>query len=108
MKKLTVIGLSFLALLIVFLPVANGTEAIKKGETLFNEYGCNKCHANGEKLKGILHSDKYKEEGKLEAAINKCIQTAAKRDALDPKSEDMKNLIQYIRSFDEYHQDDTK
>ena len=113
MKAIKILLLSLLMCGLVFSSVfAMGN--IEKGKALFNDpkaFGgtadksCASCHPNG---KGLEKSGaKGKKDWKnpagswtsLEDVINVCILMADKGKALDPKSEDMKNLVAYIKSL---------
>jgi cytochrome c len=82
----------------------------ERGRTLFNDAkfaggtkACNSCHADG---KGLEYSADKKEFGimgktqkSLEEAVNFCIVNANKGKAIDPKSDQMKDLVAYIKSL---------
>jgi len=84
----------------------------EKGKQLFNDTNlsggttgksCNTCHPNGRGLeetggKKVWHmmGKKYKD---LEGVINYDIETALHGKSLDPKSQDMQDLIAYIKSL---------
>jgi len=85
---------------------------IEKGKTLFNDpmaFGgksgksCGTCHPNGQGLeKAATRKEWTNPAGKwtsLEDAINVCIVLANKGNAIDPKSEQMKDLVAYIKSL---------
>ena len=87
---------------------------VKRGKTLFNDpklsgssfgVSCNTCHPRG---KGLEHSWSIEkttwsscsgERNSLEDSINTCILTANKGQPLDLKSQEMKDLIAYIKSL---------
>ena len=87
---------------------------VKRGKTLFNDpklsgssfgVSCNACHPNG---KGLEHSGEAGkttwsscsgERNSLEDAINTCILMANKGQPIDLKSQEMKDLIAYIKSL---------
>lgn len=85
---------------------------VEKGKALFNDpkFGggttgksCNSCHPDG---KGLEKAGKKKEfsimgqkQKGLEEAVNFCIVNAMKGKAIDPKSEDMANIVAYIKSL---------
>jgi cytochrome c len=85
-------------------------DNVAKGKTLFNDpkaFGgqraCSSCHPQG---KGIENAGTKKKlmtktglTKTLEEAINLCIVNANKGKALDPKSEQMKAMVAYIKSF---------
>ncbi len=85
---------------------------IEKGKALFNDpkafsgaagKSCGTCHPNGQGLEkaGIMKEWKNP-AGKwmsIEDAVNVCIVMANKGTAIDPKSEQMKDLVAYIKSL---------
>jgi cytochrome c len=109
MKKLTMLTFSlFCFCLTAFSVMAAGNA--EKGKALFNDAKlgtsgktCNSCHNEG---KGLDKSGEKKEislMGKkytsLEDAINFCIENPLKGKALDPKSQEMQDLVAYIKSL---------
>ena len=86
----------------------------KRGKTLFNDpklsgssfgVSCNTCHPRGRGLENSGAADKTSwssctgEQKSLEDSINVCIQTANKGRPLDLKSQEMQDLIAYIKSL---------
>lgn len=87
---------------------------LKRGKTLFNDpklsgssfgVSCNTCHPKG---KGLEHSWSVGkttwsscsgERNSLEDSINTCILIANKGQPLDLKSQEMRDLIAYIKSL---------
>jgi cytochrome c len=104
--------LSLIAVSIIFsLAFAEGNA--EKGKELFNDpklgnatsgKSCNTCHPDGKGLDNKA-TDKEdfniggKEKKSLEEAINFCIENAIKGKPLDPESEQMKDLVAYIKSL---------
>lgn len=91
---------------------ADGDE--KRGKVLFNDpklsgssfgVSCNTCHPGGKGLEnsGVAGKTAWGscsgEQKSLEAAINTCILTANKGKPIDLKSQEMKDLIAYIKSL---------
>ena len=89
---------------------------LKRGKILFNDpklsgssfgVSCNACHPRGKGLEHAFSVGKTKwsscsgERNSLEDAINTCILTANKGRPLDPQSQEMKDLIAYIKSLAE-------
>jgi len=85
---------------------------IEKGKALFNDpkaFGgqakksCGSCHPNGQGLEKSGDMKEWKNPAgtwmSLEDASNVCIVMALKGKAIDPKSQDMKNLVAYIKSL---------
>jgi cytochrome c len=87
---------------------AGATE--DKGKTLFNDAkfaggskACASCHKDGKGLENAADKKEFKLAGKtqksLEEAINVCIVNMNKGKAIDVKSEDMKAMVAYVKSF---------
>ncbi|HMK49830.1 MAG TPA: hypothetical protein VK435_07240 [Thermodesulfovibrionales bacterium] len=85
---------------------------VEKGKALFNDpkaFGgtakksCGSCHPNGQGLEKAASGKEWKNPAgtwmSLEDASNVCIVMANKGKAIDPKSEEMKDLTAYIRSL---------
>jgi len=85
---------------------------IEKGKALFNDpkfaggtsgKSCNTCHPNGKGLENAGTKKKFgimgQKQNSLEEAVNFCIVNANKGKAIDVKSEDMKNIVAYIKSL---------
>lgn len=83
-----------------------------RGKALFNDpklgggttgRSCSTCHPDGKGLEGIGTKKEWKTPGgefkTLEEAVNICITMALKGKALDVKSEQMKDLVSYLRSL---------
>ena len=116
MKVLNIATLSLMAIGIIFFlactpaTVTNGGAG--KGKLLFNDVNfgaatsgksCNSCHPDG---KGLEKAGEKKEftimgqnQNSLEEAVNFCIEKALKGKAIDTKSEDMVNVVAYIKSL---------
>ena len=64
---------------------------------------CSTCHLEGKGLEGVGDKKEWKTPGgefkSLEETINICITMANKGTALDVKSEQMKDLVSYIKSI---------
>jgi mono/diheme cytochrome c family protein len=111
MKGLT-IGLFSLA---VFFMIGSGAFAagdVAKGKELFNNpklaggttgKSCSSCHPNGKGLEEAGGRKVWHMMGKpyhtLEGVINYDIETALHGKALDPKSQEMQDLVAYIKSL---------
>ena len=116
MKVLKIATLSLMTIGLVVLlactPSAVTTGDTGKGKLVFNDVNfgagtsgksCNSCHPDG---KGLEKSGDKKEftimgqnQKSLEEAVNVCIEMALKGKAIDPKSEDMVNIVAYIKSL---------
>ena len=84
----------------------------ERGKTVFNDTklaggtsgkSCNSCHPDG---KGLEKSGAKKEfnimggkQNGLEEAVNTCIEKANKGKAIDVKSEQMKDMVAYVKSL---------
>jgi len=85
---------------------------VEKGKALFNDAklaggttgkSCNSCHPGGRGLEDVGEKTEWKQMGKtfkrLEDVVNYDIETALHGKPLDPKSEEMVNIISYIISL---------
>jgi len=109
MKNSTIIVSGLFSFFLAASPVMAAGNA-EKGKALFNDVKlgtsgktCNSCHNEG---KGLDKSGEKKEMmvmGKkyttLEDAINFCIEKPLKGKTLDPKSQEMQDLVAYIKSL---------
>lgn len=108
----------FLLSMIVVGLIFSTTFAVKhtpeeRGKALFNDSkfagatsgkSCNSCHPDG---KGVEKAGSKKEfnimgkkQNSLEEAVNFCIENAIKGKAIDPKSDQMKDIVSYIKSLE--------
>src|SRR4030042_6986909 len=111
MKILKIALLSIMALgLVVSFAFAAGD--VEKGKALFNDLkfadgtagkACNSCHPDGKGLEKAAEKKEFSIMGKkqtgIEEAVNFCIVNALKGKAIDPKSEQMKDMVAYIKSL---------
>jgi cytochrome c5 len=94
------------------LVVAKQHKPEERGKTLFNDTklgggitgnSCNTCHPDGKGLLGVGDKKVWKNPGgefkSLEEAVNICITMALKGTALDVKSEQMKDIVSYLKSL---------
>jgi cytochrome c5 len=83
-----------------------------RGKALFNDpklgggtsgKSCNTCHPDGKGLVGVAEKREWKNPGgmfkSLAETVNTCIVMALKGKALDTDSEQMKDLISYLKSL---------
>jgi len=83
-----------------------------KGKALFNDpkfagsatgKSCSTCHPNGKGLEDAAGKSEWRMMGgkfsSLEAVVNYCIEKALHGKKIDPKSDDMLNIVEYIRSL---------
>ena len=107
--KLTFLSLIALGLIFSYAFAAVDTA---KGKALFNDVkfaggtagkSCNSCHPEGKGLEKAADKKQFNLGGKmqknLEEAINVCIVMADKGKAIDVKSDQMKELVAYIKSL---------
>ena len=112
MKLFKVTLLSLIAVGLVF-SFAFAAGDITRGKALFNDpklaggtagKSCNSCHPDGKGLENAGMKKEFNLGGKkqtgLKEAINTCIENALKGKALDKKSQEMKDLVAYIKSFE--------
>lgn len=103
--------------LVVLGLVLSGALAMKhtaeeRGKALFNDpklgggtsgSSCNTCHPDGKGLEGVGMKKEWRTPGgthkSLEEAVNVCITMALKGKALDVKSEQMKDIVAYLKSL---------
>ncbi len=110
MRKTTIVALSLLAVALIFTLAFAGDAT--KGKALFNDpalaggtagKSCGTCHPNGKGLMNIADKKEFSFAGKkfktIEEAINACIEKANKGKALDPQSDQMKDLVAYLKSL---------
>jgi cytochrome c len=85
---------------------------VDRGKAMFNDpklsggtagVSCNTCHPDGKGLVGVGEKKMWKTPGgetkTLEDAVNICITMALKGKALDVKSEQMKDIVSYLKSL---------
>ncbi len=106
--KIALLSIMALGLVISFAFAAD----VARGKALFNDVkfaggtagkSCNSCHPNGKGLENSGEKREFSIMGKkqmgLEEAVNFCIVNANKGKAIEPKSEQMKNIVAYIKSL---------
>lgn len=113
MKALKIALFSMIVLGLIF-SFAFAAGDVAKGKALFNDpkfaggtsgNSCNTCHPDGKGLEKSGAKDKKEWKNpagiwtSIEDASNVCIIMANKGKAIDPKSDEMKNLIAYIKSL---------
>jgi len=83
-----------------------------RGKAMFNDpkfsggtsgKSCSTCHPDGKGLEGVAGKKEWKTPGgsikSLEEAVNICITMALKGKALDVKSDQMKDIVSYLKSL---------
>jgi mono/diheme cytochrome c family protein len=96
----------------LILSFAYAAGDVAKGKALFNDpkfagatsgKSCNSCHPDGKGVEKAGDKKEFKIMGKtqksLEEAVNFCIGNAIKGKAIDPKSDQMKDIVSYIKSL---------
>lgn len=116
MNVLKITTLSLMAIGLVFFLTCTQAAVTKgdtgKGKLVFNyvNFGsgtsgksCNSCHPDGKGLEKAGEKNEFtimgKNQNSLEEAVNFCIEMALKGRAIDTKSEDMVNIVAYIKSL---------
>ena len=123
MKKLTIVIVCMIATGLLFTAafaahqVESGTAAViagdvVKGKALFNDAkfagatsgkSCNSCHPDGKGLDKAADKKEFnimgKKQNSLEEAVNFCIENSIKGKAIDKASNQMKDIVAYIRSL---------
>ncbi len=111
MKNVKIVLLAVLALsLVASLGFAAGDA--EKGKVLFNDpklgggisgKSCNTCHPGGKGLEGVGEKTGWQTPGgkskTLEGAVNTCITQALRGKAVDLKSQDMADIVAYIKTI---------
>jgi cytochrome c553 len=112
-KHFKILLLSMIAVALI-LSFAYAAGNVEKGKALFNdpkafnatgEKSCNSCHPDGKGLEkaGVEGKETWTNPGgtwlALEDANNVCIMMANKGKTIDPMSEDMKDLVAFIKSL---------
>lgn len=107
MKVLKIMILSLTALGLVF-SVAFAMKHLpeERGKALFNDAkftggtkACSSCHPDGSGLEKASDKHMGKTENGLEKVVNACIEMGNKGKAIDTKSEQMKDIVAYIKSL---------
>lgn len=111
MKSLRVVLLSFVIVCLVFsVAFAMKHTPEERGKALFNDpkfaggtKACSSCHPDGSGVEKAGDKKEFKIMGKtqksLEEAVNTCIVNANKGKAIGVKSEQMKDMVAYIKSL---------
>lgn len=112
MKSFKIVALIAIAMLLASAVFAMHHTPEDRGKTLFNDTklgggtsgkSCGTCHPDGKGLEGIGSKKEWKTPGgefkSLEEAVNICITMALKGTALDVKSEQMKDLVSYLKTI---------
>lgn len=111
MKFLKILMLSILVIGLTFsVAIAVKHTPQERGKILFNDpkfaggsKSCNECHPNGKGLDRADLKQEFNIMGKklnsLEDAVNFCIEKANKGKPIDVKSQQMKDIVSYIKTF---------
>lgn len=112
-KILKILFLSLIILgLMVTVAFAKKHKPEERGKSLFNDTkfagatsgkSCNSCHPDGRGLEKSGDKKEFNIMGKkqsgIEDAVNFCIENAIKGKAIDPSSDQMKDIVAYIKSL---------
>lgn len=109
MKTLIVVLISLAVLGLIF-SVAFAVADVDRGKKLFNDQtafggkmACNDCHPDGRGIKGAGAKKRFgimgETQNSLEEAVNTCIVNANKGKAIPIDSQDMKDIVAYIKSL---------
>lgn len=112
MKTLKIVSVVVMVMLASSAVLAMKHLPEERGKTLFNDpklgngtagKSCNTCHPDGKGLEGVGDKKEWKNPGgtfkSLEDVVNVCIEMALKGKALDVKSDQMKDMISYLKSL---------
>jgi cytochrome c len=112
MKSLKIVALIAIAMLLASAVFAMHHTPEDRGKTLFNDpklgggtsgKSCATCHADGKGLEAVAGKKEWKTPGgefkTLEEAVNICVTMALQGKALDVNSEQMKDLVAYLKSI---------
>ena len=112
MKSFKIFALIAIVMLLASAVLAMSHTPEDRGKALFNDTklgggtsgkSCGTCHPDGKGLEGIGSKKEWKTPGgefkSLEDAVNICVTMALKGTALDVKSEQMKDLVSYLKSI---------
>lgn len=112
MKSLKIVALIAIAMLLASAVLAMDKTPEERGKALFNDTmlgggtagkSCASCHSDGKGLEGVGMKKEFKTPGgqfkTLEEAVNICVTMALKGTALDVNSEQMKDLVSYMKTI---------
>ncbi len=99
-----------LSAMVLIFSIAFAGNSVAKGRALFNDpkfaggvRPCSQCHPGGSGLENATEKKEFHIGGatqkSLEEAVNACIVGASLGKAIDIKSEQMKNIVSYIKSL---------
>lgn len=101
---LIILGLTFSAAFAMkHMPDERGKALFNDAKSFGGSKACNECHPNGKGLEKAGDKKVFNIMGmtqkSLEEAVNVCIVNANKGKALDAKSDQMKDMVAYIKSL---------
>ena len=121
MKTVKIVALIAIAVLLASAVMAMHHTPEERGKAMFNDVkfaggtsgkSCATCHPDGKGLEGVVDKKAWKNPGgefkTLEEAVNACITMALKGTALDVKSDQMKDLVSYMKTFKAKEEKTTK
>ncbi|NJD56523.1 MAG: hypothetical protein FIA94_08990 [Nitrospirae bacterium] len=108
--KIAKIMMSFLLILGLTAAFAFAAGDVAKGKVLFHDpkfaggsKSCGECHPNGKGLENAGSKKEFhvmhKTQKSLEEAVNECIVAANKGKAIDARSQQMQDIVAYIKSL---------
>ncbi|MEO5361409.1 MAG: hypothetical protein H7843_13345 [Nitrospirota bacterium] len=101
---------AFILTLVLFISSVYA-QSIDNGNKLFNdkrlggtanEKSCNTCHPAGKGIDSTKFTIKGTNDSRLENIINKCIEGPLMGKALPKDSQEMKDIVAYIKSLDKH------
>ena len=109
--RITLLSVIAFSLIFSFAFAVNHTPQ-ERGKALFNDSklagaisgkSCNSCHPDGKGLEKAAEKKEFKvmagKQHSLEEVVNVCIENAIRGKKIDPKSDQMKDMVAYIKSL---------
>lgn len=102
------IGLVLLALTaaIIVPALVMAETPVERGKALFNDPGfagasraCSSCHVDGRGLEGAAKKESFRDGLTLKGMVNYCIKNASGGTPIAEDSQDMKDIVEYIKSL---------
>lgn len=106
MKSMKTLMMGLTVLSLVF-SLAYAAGDVEKGKALFNDpklgdsandSSCNSCHPDGKGLAGVAEKPGESADT-LVGVVNQCIKMALKGKELPPDSQEMKDIIAYMKTL---------
>src|SRR4030066_242370 len=109
--RITLLSVIAFSLIFSFAFAVNHTPQ-ERGKALFNDpklagaisgKSCNSCHPDGKGLEKAAEKKEFKvmagKQHSPEEVVNVCIENAIRGKKIDPKSDQMKDMVAYIKSL---------